>query len=162
MKLIKSMYENLTPGGWVQLDDAINPIRSDDGSMPPDSPFLKWSKLVIDAGVTMGRSCDAALQFKGLLEAAGFEEVTEIIYKWPVNPWPKDKKLKEIGTWQFENLYHGISGLSMAFFTRFLGWDRTELEVFLAEVRENMKDRTMHAYFPAYVVYGKKPDTAKE
>ncbi len=162
MKLVKSMYDNLTPGGWVQLDDALNPIGSDDNSMPADSPLLKWSELVVDAGVKMGRSCNAALKFKEWLEAAGFEEVKEIVYKWPINPWPKDKELKEIGMWQFENLYHGISGLSMAFFTRFLGSDRAELEVFLADVRDNMRDRTMHAYFPVYVVYGKKPDNTEE
>jgi hypothetical protein len=29
--------------------------------------------------------------------AAGFEDVVEIQYKWPLNKWPRDKKYKELG-----------------------------------------------------------------
>jgi hypothetical protein len=38
------------------------------------------------------------------MEAAGFINVTETIYKWPSNRWPKDKKFKELGTLNLEFL----------------------------------------------------------
>jgi hypothetical protein len=47
-----------------------------------------------------------------------------------------------------ENFSTGLSGLSMALFTRGLGWTKEELEVFLVEVRKSMKDKSIHGYYP--------------
>lgn len=49
--------------------------------------------------------------------------------------------------WTYENLGNGASGLSMALFTRALGWRPEEVEVFLVDVRKQMKDRSIHAYW---------------
>lgn len=47
---------------------------------------------------TLGRSGESPRLFKEQMEAAGFINVTEVIYKWPQNSkWPKDKKYKELG-----------------------------------------------------------------
>jgi hypothetical protein len=50
--------------------------------------------------------------------------------------------------WMLENFSDGLSGLSMAVFTRGLGWSQEELEVFLIEVRKSMKDPKIHGYYP--------------
>lgn len=50
--------------------------------------------------------------------------------------------------WAYENVAGNLSGVSMALFTRGLGWKVAEVEVFLAEVRRAMRDRTVHAYWP--------------
>jgi hypothetical protein len=42
----------------------------------------------------------------------------------------------------------GLSGLSVAVFTRVLGWSIEELELFLVEVKRDMKDTKIHSYFP--------------
>lgn len=41
-----------------------------------------------------------------------------------------------------------LSGLSLALFTRGLGWDPRALEVFLVDVRKDTKDRSKHSYWP--------------
>lgn len=46
----------------------------------------------------LGRSADSPVKFKAQMEAAGFVNVTETVYKWPSNRWPKEKKFKELGT----------------------------------------------------------------
>lgn len=48
----------------------------------------------------------------------------------------------------FVNFSEGLSRLSMAVFTRGLGWSQEELEVFLVEVRKSMKDTKIHGYYP--------------
>ena len=53
-----------------------------------------------------------------------------------------------IGMWMLENFRTGVSGLSMAVFTRGLGWSVEELEIFLIQVRESMKDTKVHGYYP--------------
>jgi hypothetical protein len=50
-----------------------------------------------EAASKMRGSADAATRYKEQMEAAGFVNVTEVIYKWPSNRWPKDKKFKELG-----------------------------------------------------------------
>jgi hypothetical protein len=50
----------------------------------------------------MGRSGDSPIHYKEQMEAAGFVNVTQKIYKWPSNRWPKDKKFKELGMLSLE------------------------------------------------------------
>lgn len=64
------------------------------------------------------------------------------------NAWPKDKHLKVLGTWTHENISPAFYGLSVAAFTRLLGWTVEELEVFLVDVRKDFANPKIHAYFP--------------
>lgn len=55
--------------------------------------------------------------------------------------------------WHQENLTSGLMGLSVAIFTRLLGWNVEELELFLVDVRREMKDTSIHAYWSMLVFY---------
>jgi len=50
--------------------------------------------------------------------------------------------------WCHENITKSLHGLSVALFTRGLGWSLAELEVFLVEVRKEMSDTKIHAWAP--------------
>lgn len=54
----------------------------------------------------------------------------------------------EEGMWNHENIAGGLYGVSVALFTRALGWTKEELEVFLVDVRKELKDMKIHSYFP--------------
>jgi hypothetical protein len=71
----------------------------------------------------------------------------EKIYKWPLNLWPKDKKLKILGKHVRENFRDLVSSLSLALLTRYGKWSWEEVEVLLADVRKDLKDESIHAYF---------------
>jgi hypothetical protein len=71
----------------------------------------------------------------------------ENIYKWPHNTWPKTKEEKLRGAFTFRNLGENVSGLSMALLTRKGGWSTEQVEVLLAEVGKNFRDRKIHGYF---------------
>ncbi len=76
----------------------------EDGSVKPDSALLKWSQLLVEAGAKIGRFCDSGRSYKAQLEAAGYVNVVEKVYRWPQNKWPKDEKLKELGegfVWEY-------------------------------------------------------------
>lgn len=157
-KLFKQSYENLNPGGWIEVVDITFPALSDDGTLTPDSPFSKWCNLMIEAANNLGRSLESAKSYKEQLEAVGFKNTVQVVHKWPQNTWPRDHKYKELGMWALENISNGLSGLSMALFTRGLGWGADELEVFLADVRKDLRNRHIHSYWPIYVVYAQKPE----
>lgn len=42
----------------------------------------------------------------------------------------------------------GMQSYSLALFTRILGWSVEELEVLLIDVRKEMKNPRIHAYYP--------------
>jgi hypothetical protein len=52
-----------------------------------------------------------------------------------------------IGLWNLQNTLMGLEGLSMAPFTRALGWTKEQVEVFSARVRNEIKDGRIHAYW---------------
>jgi hypothetical protein len=41
-----------------------------------------------------------------------------------------------------------LEGFSLAVFTRVLGWKKEEVETFLVQVRNDMKNPKIHAYLP--------------
>ncbi|KLP00213.1 uncharacterized protein FFB20_00932 [Fusarium fujikuroi] len=53
--------------------------------------------------------------------------------------------------------FKGLEALSMAALTRVLGWTQEEVTIFLAKVRRDLNDRTIHAYWPVYSTYGRRP-----
>lgn len=54
----------------------------------------------------------------------------------------------EVGMWCYENITGNLHGLSVALFTRGLGWSPEELEVFLVDVRKDMGNTKIHAWNP--------------
>lgn len=61
-----------------------------------------------------------------------------------------------LGLWNVENLANALGAVSLAVLTRprsekGLGWSRDEVEVFLADVRKDLKNTDIHAYFPMLV-----------
>lgn len=82
------------------------------------------------------------------MEDAGFVNVAVVDMKMPISPWPKDKRLKEAGGFMMLSIMEDLAGLSLAVFTRLLGWERIELDLFLTEVKKEWKRKDIHAYWP--------------
>jgi metalloendopeptidase OMA1, mitochondrial len=77
---------------------------------------------------------------------AGVEDVQEHVTKWPVNIWPKDKSLKEMGKMTMVNMYDGLEGSTFRLWERAFGKTMEETEVFLVDVRKDLLDRKIHSY----------------
>ncbi|KAN0088992.1 S-adenosyl-L-methionine-dependent methyltransferase [Hyaloscypha variabilis] len=154
-------FEFTNPGGYLELQDICLPIHCDDDTLKGTN-LEKYGELLLEGSVKLGLALNSALTTKKLMEEAGFVDVVEVIYKWPLNRWPANKHMKEIGLWAHEVTISNLSGLSIALFTHGLGWRIEELEVFLADVRKDMKNSRIHSYWPIYIVHGRKPAVAKE
>jgi len=70
---------------------------SDDDTIPPDCAIMKWNVLLLEASVKMGAPINSCLHYKRQLEEAGFVNVVQVEYKWPMNTWPRDENYKNIG-----------------------------------------------------------------
>ena len=138
---------NLEPGGYFEIQDNAFPIRCDDSSLTPDSALYRWSNFIIEASIKFQRPINVAQTYASLMREVGFENVVESQFKWPQNRWPRDRKHKEIGMFTQANVAEGLEGLSMALFTRGLEWSKEEVIVFASQVRKDIKDVRIHAYW---------------
>jgi len=54
--------------------------------------------------------------------------------------------MKEVGMYQMVNFLDGLQALTVALFTRALGWTLPEVDAFLVDVRKDIKNRNIHSY----------------
>lgn len=147
-RFFEQAFEHTTPGGYIEVIDVAYPYVCDDGTMGPGSALREWNSCVLEACEKMGRRLDIASTHKTNLEKAGYVDIELVVTHLPTNTWPRDMKYKEIGMWRCEMLTTGISGISMALFTRGLGWTSEQVEVFLVDVKKEIKNTEIHAYIP--------------
>lgn len=145
-----NLARNLTPGGYVELQDIDVIMKSDDGTLTEDNALFKWNKLLEEAAIKLGRPFEQTDKFKDIMAEVGFTNIVATRFKWPTNRWAKDKKYKELGAWNNENTSIALESLTMAPFTRGLGWSSEEVNAFLPKVRSDLNDPKIHAYWPMY------------
>ena len=107
-----------------------------------------WSRIICEASAKYNRVIPHHNEYKAWFDDAGFERVTQFVFKSPTNPWPKNKILKESGKFQLLAHLEGIEGISLALMTRVLGWKPAEVSVLFAKIRPELKDRSIHSYQP--------------
>ncbi|KAK0381582.1 hypothetical protein CLIM01_01058 [Colletotrichum limetticola] len=155
---LKKCYDNIAPGGYLELlENQVDPV-SDDNTLPKDSSIHEYVNLIRSGSEKMGRVFIDVSTLKSLVLEAGFVDVELRIFKWPINGWPKDEKYKKLGLWCYENFSSALEAVCMALLTRVHCWTRDEVNMFLVNVRKDLKNRSYHAYFPIYSVIGRKAE----
>ncbi|KAG9239651.1 putative Trans-aconitate 2-methyltransferase [Amylocarpus encephaloides] len=128
-EIINRAYYYTKPGGYMESQEIMSTLYCDDGTMSKDYPFLKWNKDLDEAAMRAGRPMRIGNKLKRWYEQAGFVDVQEKVFKLPVNPWPRDKHLKQLGKMQEANWLAGLAAISLGLFHRVFGWTKTEIEV---------------------------------
>ena len=151
-------YEHLSPGGWVECHEFDYHRRSDDNTIPADSRLKFWEEEWTRGVQRIGLqgACDPELVMSQM-RAAKLVNVHTKYFKMPIGPWPKDPKLRQAGIFGLVNLLDGLHGLSVKIFTELLGYSTEELEILLMECRQEVRKRSVHSYYPVFVILGQKP-----
>ncbi|EOD49373.1 Methyltransferase type 11 [Neofusicoccum parvum] len=145
--LVRNMFGKTRPGGWTELHLFDTHYRSDDGSLPADA-YLNQFLATLEEGCTkLGKELYPGPLAEGWMKEAGFVNVHARMYKVPLGPWPKDKKMKEIGLVNLMQYLDGLESFSFRMFTSVLGWKLEEVKVINARVREELKSKTIHPYY---------------
>ncbi|KAI8291168.1 Secondary metabolism regulator LAE1 [Colletotrichum sp. SAR 10_98] len=145
-KLFKKAYDFTKPGGYFELQDNDFLFASDDGTLSPEKPLAKFSSLVREACVKFGRQFIDVPLMEDMMKEVGFQDVALQRFKWPSNPWPKDPHYKKIGEWNYHNFVAAAEALAMGPLTRAHGYTKEDVDVFLIDVRKNMRDPRIHSY----------------
>lgn len=150
--VMESAMSSLAPGGWLQMRDPIMPFKF--LTPPPEGCALaRWNELAMEASGRIGRRWDNAVHYAQWMRELGFEDVVEIKEQLPLNPWAKGRRVKYLSLWLQHDMLQGIEAISMAMFTRVLGWDADDLKVFLEDVKRDMKDMSIHSYSEGLVFF---------
>lgn len=109
----KQAYNNLAPGGWIEhVETSIVPY-SDDGSLPADSLLANWGNMFYPLYEKIGKPINTIDTFKARIEAAGFTNVHEKVYKVPFGEWAKNPIMKEAGHFHKRQIMEGLEGYVM-------------------------------------------------
>jgi hypothetical protein len=81
-----------------------------------------------------------------MLERQGFVEIQEQVIKVPLNPWPADPHLQDIGRWYNLGLTQGLEALTLGPLTRMSNWKKVDIDRLIAEVRREICSKKIHAY----------------
>lgn len=103
--------------------------------------------MMMEGTQRIGRPITAPAKFKQLLESAGFQDVVQIKAVWPLSPWPKDPRMRELGHWSQADSWDGIEAGSLALFTRVLGWTQEDVKKLCEGVRGDLLNLGIHAFW---------------
>ncbi|KAG0643522.1 S-adenosyl-L-methionine-dependent methyltransferase [Tuber brumale] len=155
-RYLEQIYKAVKPGGWVQMVEHDFVLASDDNSLAPDGILQHWFDLYHTAMDKVGLPC-LSHKLEGMVQEAGFTEVTQKVYGLPWGPWAKDKKLKEIGAWMLTNTETSFEAYGLAFLTRVLGKSPEEAKELCDKAHRELRSKKIHVYNTHYFVIGRKP-----
>lgn len=72
--------------------------------------------------------------------------------------WPKDPKLAEVGRFVQLTMENDMEGYSSLLWNDILRWPADEYQIFLMRTRKELRDKRIHAYIRARLVYARKPE----
>jgi hypothetical protein len=97
-------------GGWVEVLEYSVESAADDGTSGSEWVLTLWGKTVIEMGEKSSQCFSIWAESKDRLERAGFVDVVETRYKWPMNGWNRDTKPEKLGLWNQFCLFDGVEG----------------------------------------------------
>lgn len=87
--LFKQAYQNLVPGGWMELQEFDVWIYSDDGTLENAPLCRQWQQALDEASTKFGKKMNIAHLYKGQMEDTGFVDVVDDVYKVRTSTYPE-------------------------------------------------------------------------
>ncbi|KAH8645412.1 S-adenosyl-L-methionine-dependent methyltransferase [Xylariales sp. PMI_506] len=159
-RLIRQAFEYLNPGGWLEINDAVADLVSEEGSEADErvetSKLKQWWTFLSTGAYLNGVDTNKVLKYEQWFVEAGFTDVKVEKFKVPSTPWPKDPKAKRVGQWMHANYLSGLRGVGFKML-RLAGMSPTGIEEFIEAVRNELQYDNIRGYTPVYAVYARKP-----
>ncbi|KAL1990673.1 hypothetical protein VTN49DRAFT_6512 [Thermomyces lanuginosus] len=156
-RLVKQCYRSVKPGGWVEFQDwDVYPITLD--SSLKDTGLHRYYDEVCSAFEEAGYEVRPGPKLERWFKDAGFVNIHVEKFVVPYGVWPKDKHLKELGTWAQAQAEAGYEAGALAILTRYKNWTKEEVIALASQARADGRKRNVHTIFNFYVVYGQRPE----
>ena len=142
--VLSQAFDALAPGGYLEFQDPVYPFEYV-GPPAVSSDLYRWVELCIEGSTKLGRPWTNVVHYKRWMEEIGFEDVVELTFYMPTNPWAKGKYFKQVGALLKENFMNGIEGMSLRVIGA-LGWTAEEIRAFLVRVKRDIQDPSITCY----------------
>ncbi|KAK7414827.1 hypothetical protein QQX98_006342 [Neonectria punicea] len=156
-RFFQQAFENLAPGGYIELQAMRGQFVSDDGTSEKATNAQRWAAGLLDSSAKFGKPIDCVGDWKYKLDQAGFVDIHQEIRKAPIGAWAKDPILKEVGKYQAMQSLQAIDSYTPMLFEKILGWRMEEIQVLMAQAKKELKDRSIHLYLLVYFIWARKP-----
>lgn len=145
--LMLKFASNLEPGGWIEQVEMSFIPEVDGEGLPGGTHFKTWGAQILSSSRQADRSCDTCNEMTRRIQHTGFINIHTEQKKWPIGPWPKDKRLKEIGYINGLHWKAGLEGWSLRLLTKFgapYPWMKEEVQVYTAMLRAELNEPHRH------------------
>ncbi|KAL6716689.1 hypothetical protein ACLMJK_006257 [Lecanora helva] len=111
---LKRCLQHLKPGGWLEINDVAHRFFAEDGCSEAESPMLRWWRVVFqESSRKNGINIDDTYKHAQQMRDAGFVDVRERVFKWPVGvARASTHEEKAIGNLQYQNVQVLIGGVT--------------------------------------------------
>ncbi|KAK4175336.1 S-adenosyl-L-methionine-dependent methyltransferase [Triangularia setosa] len=156
-QVFQSVFDNLSPGGYIEIQDLCVEIHSPDGSASGTS-FEKIVGLFNQGSLKSGIDMTKAKNYKKWLEEIGFVDVEERLAEpgLPTTDWHEDERDREIGALGCL-VFQKFIDKGMPAYLRTAGLDEAGIKELSERAIAELKRGNVKAYYPFYIVYGRKP-----
>ncbi|KAI3554010.1 UMTA [Colletotrichum abscissum] len=160
-RLYKQSFDHLVPGGYIEVNewDIEDHSQALGDDLPQDHIYRRWAKTIFEATDRLGKTAKQTRNHgvANALRDAGFVDVVEKSWPFPIGGWASDPKLKECGAVNLEYLDQSLEGFGFFLLRQIMGWEDAEILVFISEMRKALRDLKLQTYLRLHVVYGRKP-----
>ncbi|KAF8416451.1 S-adenosyl-L-methionine-dependent methyltransferase, partial [Tirmania nivea] len=157
-KVLQEAYDKLKPGGYIEYQDYGCQIYLSDGTLLEGEcekyPLGTYFYHTMGAAERQGRPLIIAHTMKERMEKIGFIECVAQTAIWPIGPWPKDKRLKELGKWGLLGTCDSLYPFGVHLLTK-EGWTVEQIKELCANAAKSLYKN--HYYTYGWFVYGRKP-----
>ncbi|KAL2120411.1 hypothetical protein VTJ04DRAFT_4438 [Mycothermus thermophilus] len=155
--VLRKVFQNLKPGGWIEIQDILPRTASDDDTIPAHYAIRRFYSM-IEPVVRERYGADLYLmdRMPQLLESTGFTNVQRRVFHIPLGEWPRDRHLRLIGALFRETVKEFVDAMAAKPLVE-AGYERDEIDELLKDVAEDLGNRRIHAYVPIHFVWAQKP-----
>lgn len=149
-KLYEQSWEHLKPGGYIEIKelDFEDHSQSLGDDLPKDHIYRRWAETMIAATGRLGKT-PTQTRNHGIaiaLRNAGFVDIVEKSWPFPIGGWASDPKLKEVGAVNLEYCDQSLEGFGVFLLKQVMGWEDAEILVFISEMRQALRDLKLQTY----------------
>ncbi|KAK3292231.1 S-adenosyl-L-methionine-dependent methyltransferase [Chaetomium fimeti] len=154
---LRKVLENLKPGGWVEVEDIMPRLASDDNTVSPEHPLIRFYSILGPALVeNYGFDIYILNNLPSLLEELGFVNVQRKVFHMPVGEWARDSHLRLLGGYFREVVVDFVGAMASRPLVE-AGVDKEEIADLVRDITEAASNRRIHGYLPIHFVWAQKP-----
>lgn len=146
--LFKKIYDNLVPGGYIEVHDGCNTGAYSEDGTHIGTAIMEYNEVLKEAGIRSGMRMDLYSELGKYIQDAGFVNFSEKKLKLPVGTWPKDPHYKEIGAIGREVGNTALEAYGLAIMTRVLGWSVEKTHDLITRATRDFHDKKLHLIYP--------------